>query len=78
MFGSKKEEVSQSLLGVDLGTTGLKVVELAPEGGRIRLVTYGYADIPFGGDASVLSIDEPKKVADVLRGIMKASGMKAV
>ncbi len=77
MFGSKKEEVPQSLLGVDLGTTGLKVVELAPEGGRIRLVTYGYADIPFGGDASVLSIDEPKKVADVLRGIMKASGMNA-
>lgn len=77
MFGKKKEEVSQALLGVDLGTTGLKVVELAPDAGRIRLVTYGYADVPFGGDASALSIDEPKKLAEVLRGIIKASGMKA-
>ena len=77
MFGTKKEEVSQALLGVDLGTTGLKVVELAPDAGRIRLVTYGYADIPFGGDASALSIDEPKKLAEVLRSIIKASGMKA-
>lgn len=77
MFGKKKEEVSQALLGVDFGTTGLKVVELAPDAGRIRLVTYGYADIPFDGDASVLSIDEPKKLAEVLRSIIKASGMKA-
>ncbi len=77
MFGTKKEEVSQSLLGVDLGTTGLKVVELTPEAGRVRLVTYGYADIPFGGDATVLSVDEPKKVADILKSIIKASGMKA-
>ena len=77
MFGTKREEVSQALLGVDLGTTGLKVVELAPDAGRVRLVTYGYADIPYGGDASALSIDEPKKLAEVLRGIIKASGMKA-
>lgn len=77
MFGTKKEEVSQSLLGVDLGTTGIKVVELTPEAGRVRLVTYGYADIPFGGDATVLSVDEPKKVADILKSIIKASGMKA-
>ncbi len=77
MFGTKKEEVSTALLGVDLGTTGLKVVELAPDGGRIRLVTYGYADLPFGADASVLSVDEPKKVADILKSIIKTSGMKA-
>ena len=77
MFGKNKEEASQSLLGVDIGTTGLKVVELSPEAGRIRLVTYGYADVPFGGDASVLSVDEPKKVADILKSIVKTSGMKA-
>ncbi|MEK9155429.1 MAG: pilus assembly protein PilM [Patescibacteria group bacterium] len=77
LFGKKKEEKSEALLGVDLGTTGLKVVELSPEGGKIRLMTYGYADIPVGGDPSVLSIDEPKKIADVLHAIMKQSGMKA-
>jgi len=77
MFGKKKEEVSQALLGVDLGTTGLKVVELAPDSGRVRLVTYGYADVPYGNETSPLSIDEPKKLAEVLRGIISASGMKA-
>lgn len=77
MFGTKKEEVSQALLGVDIGTTGLKVVELAPDAGRIRLVTYGYADIPYGGDASALSLDDPKRLAEVLRSVMKESGMKA-
>lgn len=77
-FGGKKQESSQALLGVDLGTTGLKVVELAPEGGKVRLVTYGYADIPVDQDASAtLSLDNPKKIADVLRAIMKESGMKA-
>ncbi len=77
MFGAKKEEVSQALLGVDIGTTGVKVVELAPDAGRVRLVTYGYADVPFGADTSPISIDEPRKLAQVLRGIIKESGMKA-
>jgi hypothetical protein len=46
IFGGKKAEpVSQGLLGVDLGTAGMKLVELAPaEGGRMKLVTYGYAE----------------------------------
>ncbi len=77
MFGAKKEEVSQGLLGVDIGTTGLKVVELMPEGGKIRLVTYGYADIAPEKDATVLSVDNAKQVADILQQVVKASGMKA-
>lgn len=77
MFGAKKEEVSQGLLGVDIGTSGLKVVELTPEGGKIRLVTYGYADIAPEKDAAVLSVDNAKQVADILQQVVKASGMKA-
>lgn len=35
---------SQSYLGIDVDTNSIKVVELKNEGGRPRLVTYGYLD----------------------------------
>ena len=35
---------SQSYLGIDVDTNSIKVVELKNEGGRPRLVTYGYID----------------------------------
>lgn len=78
LFGKKAEEQSTALLGVDIGTSGMKVVELMPEAGRIRLVTYGYADIPVGVSTDALSLDDPKKIADILRTVVKTSGMKAV
>lgn len=34
----------QNYLGVDIGASGIKVVELKNEGGRARLVTYGYSE----------------------------------
>ncbi len=77
IFGKKREEKSPALLGVDFGTTGLKVAELVPEGGKVRIVTYGYADVPVGGDAAALSVDDPERAAKVLRAVMKESGMKA-
>ncbi len=65
-------------MGIDIGTSGIKIVELVPEGGKIRLVTYGYADVVVGGDGSVLSVDDPKKIASIIQAIVKESGMKAV
>lgn len=44
-FFSKKSS-RQSYIGVDLGMSGIKVVELLNEKGRARLVTYAYADYP--------------------------------
>ncbi|MCX6785790.1 MAG: type IV pilus assembly protein PilM [Candidatus Komeilibacteria bacterium] len=35
----------ESYLGVDIGTASIKIVELAPLGGKPKLVTYGYIDI---------------------------------
>lgn len=35
---------SSNYLGVDIGSAGIKVVELTKEGGRPRLVTYGFAE----------------------------------
>lgn len=71
LFGGKKAEpVSQGLLGVDLGTAGMKMVELAPaEGGRMKLVTYGYAEpsVPVGARATPL--DDLEKTEAVLKRV---------
>ena len=40
LFGKQ----STSLIGVDIGTSSIKLVELAHEEGRARLVTYGFID----------------------------------
>ena len=77
LFGSKKQAPSLGLLGVDIGTSGIKIVEFVPEDGKVRLVTYGYADIAPGKDASTLSLDSPERVAQIMQQIMKSSGMKA-
>lgn len=37
---------TKSYLGVDIGTSSIKIVELADQSGRPRLVTYGYIDWP--------------------------------
>lgn len=36
--------MTKSYLGVDLGATSIKIVELKDEGGRPRLLTYGYTE----------------------------------
>ncbi len=36
----------RSFIGLDVGLSGIKLVELANEGGHARLVTYGYVDRP--------------------------------
>lgn len=41
---SKKQ--SNSYVGIDLGMSGIKLVELVNEKGRARLVTYAFADYP--------------------------------
>lgn len=43
IFSKKKEA---SYIGIDLGLSGIKLVELLNEKGRARLVTYAYADFP--------------------------------
>jgi len=79
IFGGKKAEpVSQGLLGVDLGTAGIKLVELAPaEGGRMKLVTYGYAEpsVPVG--ARTTPLDDLPKTEAVIRKIMSEGGFTA-
>ena len=69
----KKEPQSSGIIGVDIGAGGMKVVELTREKGRMRLLTYGYAEV----HSSKVLIDDPKWAAGVLRDVYKKAGMKS-
>src|SRR3989338_3307112 len=71
LFGHSK---LSSYLGVDIGSGGVKVVELAMEKNRMRLLTYGYAEQP--ADAPLVPLDHPKETAALLREVMKKAGVK--
>jgi type IV pilus assembly protein PilM len=77
LFG-KKQEVAPGLIGVDLGSVGIKAVELVPDQGRLKLSTYGYSEMPSGVVLDKPLLNDPKRAADILTRIMKEAGMKAV
>ncbi|KPJ85508.1 hypothetical protein AMJ57_02915 [Parcubacteria bacterium SG8_24] len=68
LFGSSKK----SYLGIDLGSGGIKVVELQNEKGRARLVTYGFNERT-PDEQPTNPIDSPKETAELLRKIVKAA-----
>jgi type IV pilus assembly protein PilM len=57
LFGKK-----QSYLGIDLGTSSMKVVELRSEGGRPKLVTYGYVE----ESTDLIKNDSPQALARIV------------
>lgn len=75
--GSKKgtEPVFSGLLGVDIGTVGVKVVELTMENNKPRLTTYGYAEMT-GATNDLSAIQDPTKVADMIKRVCKDAGVK--
>ncbi len=77
LFGGKKTEIFSGLLGVDLGTAGIKLVELVPDKGRMRLSTYGYAEpkIPLQGGKG--AIEDISKTVAVIKRIMQEGNFKA-
>lgn len=60
MFGS-----SESYLGIDIGNSALKVVELKDEKGRPKLVTYGYIEQP----NQILKTDSPEVKQNIIRAL---------
>ncbi len=69
---------TNSYLGVDLGTSSVKVVELADMKGRPRLVTYGFTErkigeVADGGNANLMANTD--EVAAILRDICDKSKM---
>ncbi len=76
--GSKKstEPVFDGLLGVDIGTVGVKVVELTMENDKPRITTYGYAESS-GGQGDFSTLAHPEQVADMIKQICKEAGTRA-
>lgn len=60
IFGSE-----ESYLGIDVGNSALKVVELRNEKGRPKLVTYGYIEQP----NQILKTDSVEAKATIVRGL---------
>ncbi|MBI2485199.1 pilus assembly protein PilM [Candidatus Uhrbacteria bacterium] len=70
MFGFGKKKIA-SLLGVDVGASGVKLVELSNEGGRARLLTYGYTE----RDANAVPLlEDPAAAGKLLADVWGASG----
>jgi type IV pilus assembly protein PilM len=74
LFGLFGKKPSKNYLGIDIGTGGIKTVELLNEKGRGRLLTYGYSDRG-GGESSAPLLDNSKEAADLIYKICKKSGV---
>lgn len=64
LFGPKIKR--ESYLGIDLGLSGIKLVELLNEKGRARLVTYAYADLPTSGLEKPLT-EDTDRIANIIK-----------
>ena len=73
LFGGKK---SRGFLGVDIGASSIKIVELAQEKGRAKLMTYGYAELPPSA-AGGSFFDQPKQTGDLLIKVIKSANVKS-
>lgn len=70
LFSSKHE----SFLGIDIGTFGVKIVELKKEGAKAKLFSYGFSenkDIE-GRDNKK---NDPKYIAGIINKVLKEAGM---
>jgi type IV pilus assembly protein PilM len=71
MFGKK----STSVIGVDIGTSAIKVIQLSRKGGKAILETYGEIALgPYGGVEIGRSTNlSPEKIAEALVDLMRES-----
>ncbi|MBK6791588.1 MAG: pilus assembly protein PilM [Anaerolineales bacterium] len=79
LFGGNKnaEEQFVGVVGVDIGTSGIKMVELTPEKGRPRLSTYGYSDEKTPSPIAPQYIENPEAAVEVLRSVYKDGRFRA-
>jgi type IV pilus assembly protein PilM len=73
LFGKLTAKKEQSVLGVDIGSSSLKVVQLRKEGGKAILETYGELALgPYGGSevgqATNLS---PEQITETLKDLLR-------
>lgn len=68
LFGGKPK----SYLGIDIGTSGIKMAEIEREGGRPRLFTYAYVERG-PEELSVNYLEQPEQTAELLKKMIKRS-----
>ncbi len=74
MFGGSS---GGSALGIDIGTSAIKIVEIKKKGGRAMLETYGavslgpYADLDLGKVTNLSA----EKIVEALKEVLKAAGV---
>lgn len=76
----KKETGPQSLMGIDLGAGGVKLVELGHDDKRLRLMTYAFAELQEDFTLSAPEaglLGNPKEAAEVLKLMIRKAGVKA-
>ena len=73
LFFKKK----QGFLGIDLGSTSLKLVELKSEKGVPTLVTYGYAERAMGDIVRGNAEEVQKNAVDLLQKLFKSAGAES-
>lgn len=76
-FFSKKEKDVDGLIGIDFGAGGIKAVEIIANSSRLALLTYGYSSQKLNFAKSENLLDDQKKSAEILKEIVKKSGMKS-
>lgn len=67
---------NQNHLGIDIGTSSIKLVEFANDGGRPRLVTYGYIE----QSVDIIKSDtteQRNRLAGIIQQLMKSAGTTA-
>lgn len=66
---------NKALVGVDIGSSGIKLVEISNVKGRAKLMTYGYTEIPSleGGD---VLFENTKQAGSLLADMVKQSGVQ--
>lgn len=74
-------KASGSKLGIDIGTSSIKIVELGNESGRWKLLNYGFYELRDAGgqaDAARTVMDMPdEQIVQAIQEILKVSGMKS-
>ncbi|MFH0780216.1 MAG: type IV pilus assembly protein PilM [Parcubacteria group bacterium] len=75
-----KDGKNPNFLGIDIGGSSIKLVELANNNGRAQLVTYGYLERSLSGDKAKL-LDQPDKTAELIKKVAtqsRASSKRAI
>ena len=57
---------SESCLGIDIGSSSIKIVEIKKEGGKVKLLTYGFSE-----NLDDLDRADPKKIAAIINKICR-------